>query len=121
MDTKGSDELFARALEVLPGGVNSPVRAFKAVGGRPLFIERGEGAYVRDVDGNRFVDYVLSWGPLILGHAAPVVVQAVTEAAAKGTSFGAPCADEVELAQLVCDLMPSIDRVRFVNSAPRLR
>ncbi len=92
------------------------MRAFKAVGGRPLFIERGEGAYVWDVDGNRFVDYVLSWGPLILGHAAPVVVRAVTEAAAKGTSFGAPCADEVELAQLVCDLMPSIDRVRFVNS-----
>ena len=116
MDTKGSDELFARALDVLPGGVNSPVRAFNAVGGRPLFIERGEGAYVRDVDGNRFVDYVLSWGPLILGHAAPVVVRAVTEAAAKGTSFGAPCAHEVELAQMVCDLMPSIDTVRFVNS-----
>ena len=116
MDTKRSDELFARALEVLPGGVNSPVRAFKAVGGRPLFIERGEGAYVQDVDGNRFVDYVLSWGPLRVGHAAPVVVRAVTEAAAKGTSFGAPCADEVELAQLVCDLMPSIDSLRFVNS-----
>ncbi len=116
MDSTRSDELFARALEVLPGGVNSPVRAFKSVGGRPLFIERGEGAYVRDVDGNRYVDYVLSWGPLILGHAAPVVLRAVTEAAAKGTSFGAPCAHEVELAQLVCELIPSIDSIRFVNS-----
>ena len=116
MDTTRSQALFEQAIEVMPGGVNSPVRAFKAVGGRPLFIERGTGAYVWDVDGNRFVDYVLSWGPLILGHAAPRVVQAIEDAAAKGTSFGAPCAFEVELAQLVCDIMPSIETVRFVNS-----
>ncbi len=116
MDTTRSQALFEQAIEVMPGGVNSPVRAFKAVGGRPLFIERGTGAYVWDVDGNRFVDYVLSWGPLILGHAAPMVVQAIEDAAAKGTSFGAPCACEVELAQLVCDIMPSIETVRFVNS-----
>ncbi len=116
MDTTRSQVLFEQAIEVMPGGVNSPVRAFKAVGGKPLFIEHGTGAYVWDVDGNRFVDYVLSWGPLILGHAAPMVVQAIDDAAAKGTSFGAPCACEVELAQLVCDIMPSIDTVRFVNS-----
>ena len=116
MDTTRSQALFKQAIEVMPGGVNSPVRAFKAVGGRPLFIERGTGAYLWDVDGNRFVDYVLSWGPLILGHAAPTVVQAIEDAAAKGTSFGAPCAFEVELAQLVCDIMPSIETVRFVNS-----
>ncbi len=116
MDTTRSEELFRQALEVLPGGVDSPVRAFKAVGGQPLFIDRGEGAWLYDVDGNRYVDYVLSWGPLILGHAAPAVVQAVTDAAAKGTSFGAPSAYEVELARLVCDLMPSLEMVRFVNS-----
>ena len=96
MDTKRSDELFARALEVLPGGVNSPVRAFKAVGGRPLFIERGEGAYGQDVDGNRFVDYVLSWGPVILGHAAPGAVQAVAAAAAEGPGRRGPCPEAGE-------------------------
>ena len=116
MDTTRSEALFNEALELLPGGVDSPVRAFKAVGGRPLFIERGEGAYVQDVDGNRFVDYVLSWGPLILGHSPPAVIQAVTEAATKGTSFGAPSPLEVELARLVCEVMPSIEMVRFVNS-----
>jgi glutamate-1-semialdehyde 2,1-aminomutase len=111
-----SKELFAEALRLLPGGVDSPVRAFKAVGGQPLFIERGEGAYLVDVDGNRYIDYVLSWGPLILGHAHPRVVSALSEAAAKGTSFGAPSALESELARLVMGMMPNIETVRFVNS-----
>lgn len=101
---------------MLPGGVNSPVRAFRGVGGTPLFIERGEGAYIWDADGNRYIDYVLSWGPLILGHAHPEVVAAITRQAAKGTSYGAPTALETELAELVIALMPNIEQVRFVNS-----
>ncbi|MCB0109583.1 MAG: aminotransferase class III-fold pyridoxal phosphate-dependent enzyme, partial [Caldilineaceae bacterium] len=101
---------------MLPGGVNSPVRAFKAVGGQPLFIAKGEGAYMTDVDGNRYVDYVLSWGPLILGHAHPRIVRALQEAVVNGTSYGAPCPQEVELAQLVTAMMPNIEMVRFVNS-----
>jgi glutamate-1-semialdehyde 2,1-aminomutase len=101
---------------LLPGGVNSPVRAFRAVGGQPLFIERGEGAYLYDVDGNRYIDYVLSWGPLILGHAHPQVVAAIQAAAAKGTSYGAPNPHEITLAKLVMQLMPNIEMVRFVNS-----
>jgi glutamate-1-semialdehyde 2,1-aminomutase len=111
-----SRALFARALSVLPGGVDSPVRAFKAVGGQPLFIRRGEGPFLTDVDGNRYIDYVLSWGPLVLGHAHPRVVAAITEAAARGTSFGAPSPLEVELAELVCGLVPSMEMLRFVNS-----
>lgn len=111
-----SKALFAEAQRLLPGGVNSPVRAFRAVGGQPLFIDRGEGAYLIDVDGNRYIDYVLSWGPLILGHAHPRVVAAIQDAAALGTSYGAPCRQEVELAQLVTDLMPNIEMLRFVNS-----
>lgn len=111
-----SKALFAEAQRLLPGGVNSPVRAFRAVGGQPLFIERGEGPYLYDVDGNRYIDYVLSWGPLILGHAHPEVVQALARAAAQGTSYGAPCAKEVELARLVTEFMPTIEMVRFVNS-----
>lgn len=111
-----SDQLFQQALRVLPGGVDSPVRAFKAVGGHPLFIERATGAYIYDVDGNRYVDYVLSWGPLILGHAAPAVVERLAEVAAKGTSFGAPSPLEVELACLVKELMPGLEMIRFVNS-----
>ena len=94
-ETTRSQALFAEASHLFPGGVNSPVRAFKAVGGNPLFIERGAGAYVFDVDGNRYVDYVLSWGPLILGHAYPSVVAAIQKAAEKGTSFGAPTASEI--------------------------
>ena len=113
---KKSKALFEDALRVLPGGVDSPVRAFKAVGGQPLFIDRGEGAYLIDVDGNRYVDYVLSWGPLILGHAHPRIVSALSEAAAKGTSFGAPSELETRLADLVVSLMPNIETVRFVNS-----
>jgi glutamate-1-semialdehyde 2,1-aminomutase len=115
-DTSASERLFAEALELLPGGVSSPVRAFRAVGGSPLFIERGEGAYLVDADGNRYVDYVLSWGPLVLGHAHPRVVAALAEAARHGTSFGAPSPLELELARLVRSALPSIELVRFVSS-----
>jgi glutamate-1-semialdehyde 2,1-aminomutase len=115
-DRRGSEALFADALELLPGGVSSPVRAFKAVGGSPLFVDRGEGAYLVDVDGNRYVDYVLSWGPLILGHAHPRVVAALEEALRKGTSFGAPSPLELELARLIREAMPSVELVRFVSS-----
>jgi glutamate-1-semialdehyde 2,1-aminomutase len=111
-----SDRLFAEATALLPGGVSSPVRAFRAVGGSPLFIERGEGAHLVDVDGNRYLDYVLSWGPLILGHAHPRVVAALEKAMHRGTSFGAPSPLELELARLIRDVMPSIDLVRFVSS-----
>ena len=111
-----SRALFAEAKELLPGGVNSPVRAFKAVGGQPLFIRRGHGATMTDVDDNEYIDYVLSWGPLILGHAHPRVVKALQEAVVNGTSYGAPCPQEVELAKLVMQLMPNIEMVRFVNS-----
>lgn len=111
-----SDELYRQAVELMPGGVNSPVRAFKSVGGSPLFFDRGEAAYLIDVDGNRYVDYVLSWGPLILGHAHPAVVSALQEAIARGTSYGAPNPYEIELARLVQELMPAIEMVRFVNS-----
>jgi glutamate-1-semialdehyde 2,1-aminomutase len=111
-----SEELFARALHVIPGGVNSPVRAFKAVGGNPPFIVWGEGSHVRDADGRSYIDYLGSWGPLILGHAYPDVVQAVRDAALSGTSYGAPCPAEVELAERVVRSMPSIEKVRFVSS-----
>ena len=111
-----SEAYFAAAQRVMPGGVNSPVRAFRAVGGVPRFIDHGAGAYLWDVDGHRYIDYVLSWGPLILGHAHPAVVSAISAAAAQGTSFGAPTARETELAELVIERMPAIERVRFVNS-----
>ncbi len=111
-----SQFLFDEANALMPGGVNSPVRAFGAVGGTPLFIEHGEGAYLVDVDDNRFIDYVLSWGPLILGHAHPTVVRALQRAVALGTSYGAPNEYELELAGLVRTMMPSLDLVRFVNS-----
>ena len=111
-----SEELFARAQKVIPGGVNSPVRAFKAVGGTPLFIAKAEGARITDADGKTYIDYVGSWGPMILGHAHPKVVAAVAQAAARGTSYGAPCAAEVELADRVIRFVPSIDKVRFVSS-----
>lgn len=116
MNITKSQQLFAEAQTLLPGGVDSPVRAFRAVGGQPLFIERGEGACLYDVDGNRFIDYVLSWGPLILGHAYPRVVKALGEAAARGTSYGAPSPLELELAKLVMQFMPNIEMIRFVNS-----
>lgn len=111
-----SESLFQQATTVIPGGVNSPVRAFNGVGGTPPFIDRAEGAYLIDVDGKRYVDYVGSWGPMICGHAHPEVIAAVSAAAAKGLSFGAPCALEVELAQRICDIMPNIDLVRMTCS-----
>jgi glutamate-1-semialdehyde 2,1-aminomutase len=111
-----SERFFAEASKLMPGGVSSPVRAFKAVGGTPFFVERGEGAYLVDVDGNHYVDYVLSWGPLILGHAHPRVVGALEEAVRRGTSYGTPSPLEVELAALVRDAMPSVELVRFVSS-----
>ena len=107
---------FARAKQLMPGGVNSPARAFGAVGGEPVFFERGEGAYLYDVDGNRYVDYVGSWGPMILGHAHPQVVEALQSAVRRGTSFGAPTEAENELAQLIIDAVPSVEKVRLVNS-----
>lgn len=116
MKLSRSEELFARARQVIPGGVNSPVRAFRAVGGQPIFIDHGEGAYLFDVDGNQYVDYVGSWGPLIFGHAHPQVVEAVTRAAQRGTSYGAPTEAETRLAELVIEAVPSIELVRFVNS-----
>lgn len=111
-----SHEAFQRACRVIPGGVNSPARAFGAVGGEPPFIARGEGPYLYDLDGRRYLDYIGSWGPLILGHAHPRVVQAVSDALAKGTSFGAPTELEIELAELICAMVPSIEMVRMVNS-----
>ena len=116
MNITGSERLWADAKRLMPGGVNSPVRAFGAVGGTPRFIERGAGPYLIDVDGNRYVDYVLSWGPLVLGHAHPRVVDALEEAVRRGTSYGAPTPLEVELAQTVVDVMPSIEVLRLVNS-----
>jgi glutamate-1-semialdehyde 2,1-aminomutase len=114
--TDRSRALYEVAQQYLPGGVDSPVRAFRAVGGQPLFIARGEGAFIEDVDGNRFIDYVGSWGPLILGHAQPDVVAAVQAAAARGTSYGAPTELETELAQLIVDAFPAMEMVRFVSS-----
>src|SRR3954469_18695501 len=111
-----SASLFERAQALFPGGVNSPVRAFKAVGGTPVFIERGVGASVFDVDGNRYLDFIGSWGPLILGHADPDVIVAIIHAAASGTSFGAPHAREVEFGELVRFMMPSMEKMRLCSS-----
>jgi glutamate-1-semialdehyde 2,1-aminomutase len=111
-----SERLFAAASRILPGGVNSPVRAFKSVGGTPLFIERGRGAVIEDADGRKYIDYVMSWGPLIHGHAPKGLVRELARAAARGTSFGAPTELETRLAQRVAMLMPSMERVRFVSS-----
>ena len=116
MNITKSISLFQEAQNLFPGGVNSPVRAFRAVGGQPLFIDRGEGPYLYDVDGNRYIDYVLSWGPLITGHAHPNIVKAIQEAAIKGTSYGAPSPLEIELARRIMDFMPNIEMIRFVNS-----
>ena len=111
-----SDEAFRRAEALMPGGVSSPVRAFGAVGGKPLFIARGAGARIWDLDGNAFLDYVMSWGPLILGHAHPKVVEAVRQALESGSSFGAPTVREIELAERIREAMPAVEQVRFVNS-----
>jgi len=116
MNINKSITLFQEAQKLFPGGVNSPVRAFRAVGGQPLFIDHGEGAYLFDVDGNRYIDYVLSWGPLITGHAHPKVVEAIQQAALKGTSYGAPSPLEIDLAKSIMDFMPDIEMIRFVNS-----
>lgn len=111
-----SGDLFDRAKRVLPGGVNSPVRAFRAVGGTPFFVAHAEGARITDVDGRSYLDYVCSWGPLILGHAPPVVLEAVRQAAERGWTYGAPCEAEVELAEEIQRRMPSLEMLRFVNS-----
>ena len=111
-----SEELFKQACAVIPGGVNSPVRACRNVDCQPLFIRSGKGAHVVDVDGNEFIDFVLSWGPMILGHADEAVTRAIADAASRGTSYGAPCPDEVALAELVIGAMPSLEMVRMVNS-----
>jgi glutamate-1-semialdehyde 2,1-aminomutase len=116
MKTALSEALFARAQRSIPGGVNSPVRAFCAVGGTPPFIARGEGSHLFDADGNEYIDYVGSWGPLLFGHRAPFVIAALAEALELGTSFGAPTAREVELAELIIDAVPSVEMVRLVNS-----
>src|SRR5690349_16609620 len=113
---KKSEQLFAEALKYIPGGVNSPVRAFRAVGGEPLFADRAKGAHVWDVDGNEYVDYVGTWGPAILGHAHPKVIKAVQAAAEAGTSFGIPNPLEVIMAKLICSLVPSVEKVRMCNS-----
>ena len=111
-----SEELFRRAQELIPGGVNSPVRAFRGVGGNPVFVARGEGSHIFDVDGNEYIDYVGSWGPLLLGHRHPAILAALERALTIGTSFGAPTEQEIELAEAICDAVPSIEMVRLVNS-----
>lgn len=116
LTTTKSEEIFAAAQKIMPGGVNSPVRAFKSVGGQPIIFDRVKGAYAWDVDGNQYIDYVGSWGPAICGHAHPEVINALKEALEKGTSFGAPCLLENILAEMVIDAVPSVEMVRFVNS-----
>lgn len=116
MNTARSDEWFNIAQRYIPGGVNSPVRAFQAVEGNPVFIREANGCRITDLDGNQYIDYVCSWGPLILGHSHPSVVEAIRQAALRGTSYGAPCTAEVELAQTICEAIPSMEMVRMVNS-----
>src|SRR6188508_2679160 len=111
-----SEELFLQAQKTIPGGVNSPVRAFKAVGGTPIFFEKALGAYVWDADGKKYIDYVQSWGPMVLGHAHPEVINTVIETAKFGLSFGAPTERETTLAEKLCNLIPNMDMVRFVSS-----
>jgi glutamate-1-semialdehyde 2,1-aminomutase len=116
MDHKLSASLFEKAKQFIPGGVNSPVRAFRSVGGSPIFMDRAKGAYLWDADGNKYIDYVGSWGPFILGHQHPAVIEAITKQLEKATSFGAPTELEVELAEIICRIMPSVEMVRMVNS-----
>ena len=116
MEYTNSKQLFEEACELIPGGVNSPVRAFKAVGDHPVFIERGEGAYLYDVDGNKYVDYICSWGPLLLGHQPEAVSKAVMTALTKGSTYGAPTGIEVEMAKKIVDAVPSVEMVRMVSS-----
>jgi glutamate-1-semialdehyde 2,1-aminomutase len=116
LDTVKSQELFKTAREYMPGGVNSPVRAFKSVGMDPIIIKKANGCRLYDVDDNEYIDYVSSWGPLILGHAHPEVVGAVCSAAQNGTTYGATCEKEIELARMICEALPAVDKVRLVNS-----
>ena len=116
MNTIKSQELYAEACKMMPGGVNSPVRAFKSIGMAPLFIDKAHGCRIYDVDQNEYIDYVGSWGPLILGHSHPEVLEAIIKTAEKGTSFGAPCPEEIELAALITEAIPSVEKVRMVNS-----
>lgn len=116
MNTLKSQQLFQRAQQAIPGGVNSPVRAFKSVGGTPIFFQSANGSVLIDVDGNEYIDYVGSWGPMILGHAHPKIIQAIQEKVNFGTSFGAPCELEIDLAELIVNMVPNIDKVRMVNS-----
>jgi len=116
MNTQKSQQLFKKASQYIPGGVNSPVRAFKSVGGTPLFIKKAKGAYLYDEDGNRYIDYIASWGPMIMGHAFEPVVEAIQQKVSNSTSFGAPTELEIQLAQLICESIPNIDRIRMVNS-----
>jgi len=111
-----SEQLFEQAQQHIPGGVNSPVRAFKGVGGTPIFFDRAKGAYVHDADGNKYIDYVGSWGPMILGHSAPEIIDAVKAQMENGLSFGAPTGIETDMANEVCKLIPSMDMVRMANS-----
>ena len=116
MFTGKSDQLFTKSKKLIPGGVNSPVRAFKSVGRNPLFIKSANGSHIMDVDGNTFIDYVCSWGPGILGHAHPQVIEAVKEACNNGLTFGAPTENEYIIADMIHDAMPSMEKVRLVNS-----
>src|SRR5438270_9248443 len=116
MTRSKSEELFARAREKNPGGVNSPVRAFRSVGGQPVFFARGEGSHLFDLDGNEYIDYIGSWGPLLLGHRHPEILDAIHGALTRGTSFGAPTELEVELAETIRAMVPSMEMVRLVNS-----
>jgi glutamate-1-semialdehyde 2,1-aminomutase len=111
-----SEEMYKRAQQYIPGGVNSPVRAFKSVGGTPIFMEKAKGAYMFDVDGNRYIDYINSWGPMILGHCHPEVVEAVTNRVREAMSFGAPTEAEIDMAALINEMVPNVDKVRLVNS-----
>ncbi|HRH34371.1 MAG TPA: aminotransferase class III-fold pyridoxal phosphate-dependent enzyme, partial [Catalimonadaceae bacterium] len=116
MNRSESENLFSRAQKSIPGGVNSPVRAFKSVGGHPIFIKKAEGAWLYDEDGNRYLDFINSWGPMILGHAHPLIQEAVSKALKDSFSFGAPTRREVEMAELICSMVPSVEKVRMVNS-----
>ena len=111
-----SKKLFEEAKKVIPGGVNSPVRAFKSVGGSPIFIKEAKGAYLYDEDGNKYIDYISSWGPMIIGHAHPEIINAVENQSRKGTSYGIPTELETKMAELVVSLAPNVDKIRFVNS-----
>src|ERR1035438_9085521 len=111
-----SEALFERAQHSIPGGVNSPVRAFKSVGGTPLFISKAKGAYLYDADGNKYIDYIASWGPMILGHAHEEVVKAIQEKAIRSTSYGAPTELEIEMAELIKSMVPNVDLIRMVSS-----